>query len=210
MVSNRQEIIPERTRFVEFPTRLGAWETRPTALDPDIERLLGLDDYILANYSGKDRKAVNLYVAYYPSQRKGESPHSPIVCIPGGGWQIAQFERTNTGATAPANLAFNRVVIARGRSEQIVYYWFEERGRKVANEWWSKWYLLVDAIFKNRTDGALVRLTTEVYPGETQSDADHRLQAFMREVVPAMTAYLPSDQTPAYANKSASIDPHIR
>jgi exosortase D (VPLPA-CTERM-specific) len=194
LISHRSEIVPDRTRFVEFPARLGTWQGRTATMDADVEHTLGFDDYILSDYVGPDRKAVNLYVAYYTSQRQGESPHSPIVCIPGGGWQIAAFERTSTAVTG-AQLPFNRVVIAQNGVKQVVYYWFDERGRKIANEWWSKWYLLTDAIFKNRTDGALVRLVTQVLPGEAESDADRRLHTFMREVVPALSAYLPSDQT---------------
>jgi exosortase D (VPLPA-CTERM-specific) len=205
LISHRSEIVPDRTRFVEFPARLGTWQGRTATLDADVEHVLGFDDYILSDYVGADRKSVNLYVAYYTSQRKGESPHSPLVCIPGGGWQIAAFERTSTAAANAARLPFNRVVIERDRTKQVVYYWFDERGRKVANEWWSKWYLLTDAIFKNRTDGALVRLTTQVMPGETELDADHRLGAFMNEVVPALAAYLPSDQP--LPIKSASYRP---
>jgi hypothetical protein len=52
--------------------------------------------------------------------------------------------------------------------------------------------LLRDAMFKNRTDGALVRLTTPVYPGESEQDADKRLQEFTQTVVPNLTGYLPS------------------
>ena len=193
-ITQRTEIVPARTRFVEFPARLGVWQGRTATLDADVEHGLGFDDYILSDYSSPDHKAVNFYVAYYTSQRQGESPHSPIVCIPGGGWQIAGFERTSTAVTG-ARLPFNRVIVAQNGVKQVVYYWFDERGRKIANEWWSKWYLLTDAIFKNRTDGALVRLVTQVFPGETESDADRRLHTFMGEVVPALTAYLPSDQT---------------
>ena len=63
-------------------------------MEPQVEHFLGLTDYILSNYAKADNRAVNLYVAYYASQRKGVSPHSPSVCIPGNGWQIAEFERT--------------------------------------------------------------------------------------------------------------------
>jgi exosortase D (VPLPA-CTERM-specific) len=205
LISHRSEIVPERIRFAEFPRQLGAWQGHTDTLDVDTERALGFDDYIASNYSGADRKPVNLYVAYYTSQRQGESPHSPVVCIPGGGWQIADFQRTSTDTVTASRLPFNRVIIGRDRVKQVVYYWFDERGRKIANEWWSKWYLLADAIFKNRTDGALVRLTTQVFPGETESDGDRRLHAFMREVVPALTAYLPSAQT--LPIKSASYRP---
>ena len=94
-ISGRSEIIPERTSFVEFPARIGQWQGHVSSLDIGTERALGLDDYILSDYSRSDGKMVNLYVAYYASQRKGESPHSPIVCIPGGGWAISDLKQMN-------------------------------------------------------------------------------------------------------------------
>src|SRR5690242_21486117 len=48
----------------------------------------------------------------------------------------------------------------------------------------SKLYLLKDAIFKNRTDGALVRLTTPIFSGEQETDADKRLQQFIHTLMP--------------------------
>ena len=97
-------------------------------LDTETERALGLDDYILSDYGRSDGKIVNLYVAYYASQRKGESPHSPIVCIPGGGWAITALEQMNyenLGDERP----LNRVMIQKGSTKQLVYYWFDERGQ---------------------------------------------------------------------------------
>ena len=66
---------------------------------------------------------------------------------------------------------------------------------KIASEWWAKLYLVADAILKNRTDGALVRLTTRVAPGEDERDADRRLQLFMQDVVPELSRFLPADTT---------------
>jgi exosortase D (VPLPA-CTERM-specific) len=193
-VSDRSESIPERARFAEFPEHVGSWQGRTALLDHGTEQYLGLDDYIMSDYVKPDGKAVNLYVAYYASQRSGLSPHSPIVCIPGGGWLITNFERTSY-ALPDTDLPFNRAVIEQNSNKQVVYYWFDERGRKLANEYWSKWYLLTDAILKNRTDGALVRLTTPIFRGESERDADERLQSFMRDVVPTLAGYLPSDTT---------------
>ena len=87
----------------------------------------------------------------------------------------------------------NRAIIAHGSDKQIVYYWYDERGMKIANEYWSKLYLLRDAIFRNRTDGALVRLTTPIYAGEGEHDADLRLQDFIQAAVPKLAEYLPTD-----------------
>lgn len=194
-ISGRSEIIPERPRFAEFPAQIGQWQGHASLLDPETAQYLGLDDYILSDYSLPDGKMVNLYVAYYASQRKGESPHSPIVCIPGGGWQITNLERetyVNLGEERP----LNRVIIEKGSAKELVYYWFDERGRKIANEYWAKIYLLTDAIVKNRTDGALVRLTTPILPDETERDADQRLQTFMQGAVPRLSEFLPSDAAP--------------
>lgn len=193
-VSGRHEILPERNNFSTFPSKLGDWHGRLSSMEPQVEHFLGLTDYILSNFSKTDSKTVNLYVAYYASQRKGLSPHSPSVCIPGNGWQIAEFERTRyTSDEQQITLPYNRVIIEKESQKQIVYYWFEQRGRKIENEWLSKWYLLTDAISKNRTDGALVRLTTAIYRGETEGDADKRLQAFIRDVVPSLSGYLPAE-----------------
>lgn len=189
-VSDRREIVPERTAFASFPLQLGAWQGRPSTLTSSVKQTLHLDDYVLADYQEANREPVNLYVAYYASQRQGESPHSPIVCIPGGGWQITSFKRTSA-VTAGKLLPFNRVVVAHDSQRMLVYYWFNERGRTIANEWWSKWYLFSDAILENRTDAALIRLTTPIRPGEPDRAADERLRAFMGVVVPALKGYLP-------------------
>jgi EpsI family protein len=114
-------------------------------------------------------------------------PHSPLLCIPADGWLITKFERTSRDAEKP----LNRAIIERNGSRQLVYYWYEERGRKIASEHWAKWYLLSDAIAKNRSDGALVRLITTILPNELERDADNRLQLFMNDLLPRLNGYLP-------------------
>jgi exosortase D (VPLPA-CTERM-specific) len=189
LISNRSEVIPERSRFVTFPMIIGEWHGRPSLLETWAENSLALDDYVLSDYSKLDGKVVNLYVAYYASQRTGESPHSPLVCIPGNGWSITKLERLDADTAPP----LNRAIIERNGSRQLVYYWYEERGRSIASEYWSKWYLLSDSITKNRSDGALIRLITAVAPGEQERDADNRLRVFMRDLQPRLREYLPSE-----------------
>lgn len=194
LVAGRQEIFPDRVQFASFPDNLGEWRGRRSQLEPRIEHTLGLTDYILSDYARQDGRWVNFYVAYYASQRHGVAPHTPILCIPGNGWRIATFERTayhDEGLNQ--TLPLNRVIIERESQKQIVYYWFVQRGRRIENEWLSKWYLLTDSILKNRTDGALVRLTTLVYPGESERDADRRLRSLFRELEPQLVGYLPSE-----------------
>jgi hypothetical protein len=65
---------------------------------------------------------------------------------------------------------------------------------KVANEWLSKLYLLRDAIFKNRTDGALIRVITPLYPGENEAAGDARLHAFIVAMLPQLHGFLPGTE----------------
>ena len=189
-VSGRQEIHPERKSFATFPSTLGEWKGQPSTMEATIVKALGFSDYVLSDFAKPSARPVNLYVAYYASQRSGISPHSPSVCIPGNGWQITEFERIHL-RNNDISLPINRAIIMRGSSRQLVYYWYEERGLAVANEYWSKLLLLKDAILKNRTDGALIRLITPIYPGEAEHDADKRLQEFATAAVPTLAKFLP-------------------
>ena len=47
----------------------------------------------------------------------------------------------------------------------------------------------------NRTDGALVRVVTQIHGGESEYEADQRLQAFIRDAMPTLSEYLPSEVT---------------
>jgi EpsI family protein len=136
---------------------------------------------------------VNLYVAYYASQRTGQAVHSPSSCLPGGGWRIEQFDQREVPGvqlrTGP--LRVNRAVIRQGLQRMMVYYWFQERGRDITSEYLVKWYLLVDALTQQRTDGALVRLITPMREGEDLADGDARLQQFSVAAVPELRGYLP-------------------
>lgn len=189
-VTGRQEIHPDRKSFASFPKSLGEWKGRPSSLSAGIEEFLGLTDYILSDYAKPDGRPVNFYVAYYASQRSGISPHSPSVCIPGSGWRITDFERVQI-QRGDTSLPVNRALITRGRERLLVYYWYEERGVPIASEYLSKLLLLKDAILENRTDGALIRLTTPIYPDESDKNANKRLQDFVNVAMPTLAAFLP-------------------
>jgi EpsI family protein len=139
------------------------------------------------------RMPVNFYSAFYASQRKGESIHSPSTCIPGGGWQIVSHEVVPVDGVSLYGqpMRLNRLLIQKGEDRQLVYYWFQQRGRDLTNEYAVKWYLFWDALTMNRTDGALVRLTTFAPKGEDIAEADGRLRDFLKAVLPELGQYIP-------------------
>jgi exosortase D (VPLPA-CTERM-specific) len=190
----RVETIPMRASFTSFPDRLGPWKGRSDALEPIYLHALKLNDYLLADFTRADAPApVNMYVAWYDSQRAGQSAHSPRSCLPGGGWRIDELDQVTLPGTEgfATPLRVNRVLIGLGNERQLVYYWFQQRGRVITNEYLVKWYLFLDAIGRQRTDGALVRLTTPLLQGEDPARGDARLAEFAAQAVPRLTAYVP-------------------
>jgi exosortase D (VPLPA-CTERM-specific) len=201
----RIEERPPRADFVSFPMQVGDWHGRRGRLEPVYLDTLKMDDYILADFidglpaqggvpAAAAAAPVNFYAAYYASQRTGQSAHSPRSCLPGGGWRITEFsDYTVPGAQqAGMPLRVNRVIVQQGSARQLVYYWFQERGRNITNEYQVKWYLLRDALVRNRTDGALVRLVTPLGAAEEAARGDQRLGQFAHDILPALHDYLPN------------------
>jgi exosortase D (VPLPA-CTERM-specific) len=187
------EVIPERSAFVQFPMQFGAWRAERESLEPIYTEELKLDDYLLANYVGSTGGAVNLYISWYDSQRKGEAVHSPRSCLPGGGWQMRDFgQRELPGISIEGlPLRVNRSLIELGNQRQLVYYWFQQRGRIIDNEFAVKWYLFWDALTRHRTDGAMVRLITPIPSTADEADADRRLTDVASRIAPELPRYVP-------------------
>lgn len=193
VIPQRGEVAPTRETFVRFPDKIGQWTGVTNKLEGVYLDVLKLDDYLLADFADDRGNRVNLYIAYYASQRKGESAHSPRTCIPGGGWEIRELAERQIDAppSGSGSLQVNRVMIRRGEARQLVYYWFQQRGRIIANEYLVKWYLFWDSLTRRRTDGALVRVTAAVKPGEDEEAVDRLLQAFIGTLRPALDDFVP-------------------
>jgi exosortase D (VPLPA-CTERM-specific) len=192
-LTEREEHLPDVPSYAGFPKEVEQWQGRLGKMEQKFIDTLKFDDYVIADYLHPDQAAVNLYVAYYGSQRKGASIHSPRSCIPGGGWEIQSHStKTVEGVQIGGKpLQVNRLLIQLGDTRQLVYYWFQQRGRVMTNEYLVKWYLFWDALTRNRTDGALVRLTT-VAPGNMDiAEADRALEEFARDIGPQLEKYIP-------------------
>ena len=85
----------------------------------------------------------------------------------------------------------NRAFMEKSGARQLTYYWFAQRGRVLTNLYQLKIYAFWDALTKQRTDGALIRLITPVYEREKLEDAEVRLQGFTREIVPVLDGFIP-------------------
>ena len=193
-IPEHPEAPPSREQFVDFPLRLGEWSGQKSSLEPDVSDILKLDDYLLADYRSPDGLPINLYVAFYQSQRNGLSIHSPARCLPAGGWRVRSFERYALRGGNAGHRAWpvNRVLIEQGNRQALVYYWFQERGRRITSEYAVRWYLFWDALTAHRTDGALIRLVVPV-PKDTNVDGlDARLAKFAFTAESPLSRFVPN------------------
>jgi len=193
-IEKREEINIDRKSFALYPLHIEEWDGKNEYLGQNILDSLKADDYIMANYKSSNNEYVNLYMAYYSNQHAGAAAHSPRACIPGGGWLIDSLSTVTVDNVTMGNelLTANRLVIKKGDDGQLVYYWFQQRNRIITNEYMVKWYLFWDSLTRNRTDGALVRLTTFVSPGEDIIKADERIRTFAGKIQPFMSEYIPN------------------
>lgn len=195
---NRPEPAPVRSTFNRFPEEIHGWkgQTLPP-MEPKILAVLGVDDYLNRVYVSPDRTQLGLYVGYYNSQRQGDSIHSPMNCLPGAGWEpLSKASLTIPVAMGEgaASVDANRYVIQKGLYRQLVLYWYQSHGRTVASEYWSKFFLIGDAVRLNRTDAALVRV---IVPIESNVDgaemrAERQATEFVKSMFPLLPAYIPS------------------
>lgn len=184
----------ERSPFALYPLHLGDWTGQPNPpLSAGVERTLAASDYYGAKFTrGSSDLPVDFFSAYYKDQTKG-GIHSPEICLPGAGWEIAALERVDVaprlGLAEPFRI--NRAVIQKGQVRQLVYYWFEQHGRHIAWDFEAKLLLLWDGFTIGRTDGALVRLTTLIGRNETEADAQARLDDMFLRTIAVLPDFVP-------------------
>ena len=189
----------DRDGFTLFPRQIGAWVGARRVLEPEIEAILAADDTYLADYvrsgpgagSGAAAAApVNLFMVWFADQTTG-AIHSPEVCLPAGGWEVSGIETHDVHLPGLAPFAVNRAVIQKGLEQQLVYYWFEQRGRRMTSDVGAKLATLADRVRTGRADGGLIRVITPIPPGTTETQADARLRDFLSTALPRLDRFVP-------------------
>ena len=190
---SRNEVFPPHQPIASFPAQLGPWNGTDLIIDQETRDVLGPGEFLSRDYTaGADHgPSIDLLIAYFPSQSTGDTIHSPMHCLPGSGWLPIDTARVTVAVPGHDPFPANRVVVARGGVRNLVLYWYWAHDRGVASEYWAKYYLVKDSIQMHRSDGALVRIITPMYPGESAPAAYQRILPFAGEIVPRLNNYIP-------------------
>jgi EpsI family protein len=186
------EIIPAHEPLASFPRILNGWNSTDIPLPREVLDVLGPGDFLVRQYENPSSSSpVDLFVAYFPSQRSGDTIHSPKNCLPGAGWVPVESGRITLDLPGHAPFRANRYLIAKGADRQLVLYWYWAHHRAVASEYWAKYYLVADSIRLHRSDGSLIRVSTNLLPDETIGSTQQRLLGFASNVIPVIDKYVP-------------------
>jgi EpsI family protein len=194
------DFVPASQPLSQMPEQLDGLTSQDIPLTDDTLAVLGKGDFLNRVYvapqvpaNGLATKAapISLFIGYFPSQRTGQTMHSPQNCLPGAGWTFDSQKYSSLQDINGKNYKVGEYVISNGEIKQFVIYWYQAHGRSIPNEYKAKLYMIADAIRMNRTDGALVRVITQVLPSESLESARERATQFTRQMAPNLPRFIP-------------------
>lgn len=187
------QFVPARSSLASFPIELSRWVGKDVPIPSAALLKLGPGEFLQRTYQDRNAEQpdVDLYLAYFPNQTVLER-HLPQECLAGSGWLPVESGTTVLTLPGDGPFAVNRYVIAKGADRQLVWFWYSAQGQRVVGEDWMDWHLAFDSLRFNRADNALIRMNTELRPGEEAGDAEQRLLSFASVVNPLLKNYIPS------------------
>jgi exosortase D (VPLPA-CTERM-specific) len=176
-----------------MPYQIGDWKGTDVPISQEELDILGPGEYMQREYenAGQSQPGINLFIPFFPSQRAGDTIHSPEHCLTGAGWFPISREVIPLRLADGTFIHVNRYVVSKAGQRQLVLYWFQAHGRVVASEWRAKYYLISDSIHMNRSDGGMVRVMTLMLSGESPEAAQARIMKLGSELLPLLDSYIP-------------------
>ena len=193
LLHGRSENIVWHEPLASFPMQFGFWAGNDVPIPGDELRVLGPGDFLHRDYQNQEHDGgdIELFIAYFPSQRAGDTIHSPKNCLPGSGWLPVESQIITVSLPGQAPFPANRYVIVKGGERKLVLYWYLAHGRAVASEYSAKYYLVADSIRLHRSDGALIRVITPLSAEKSADSAQQRLLSFVANFVSGFDRYVP-------------------
>ena len=184
--------MPERSTFETFPMALGNWEATRDYLSQKILNELWPDDYVSATYYTSDRRhAVHLLISFYEHQETHHTAHAPQSCMLGGGWTLLASKERTVATTDGGHFPIMVSIWEKNGIKILGSYFFFQRGRTITSPWMNKYWLMMDAFGKQRTDGALVRAEMTLAPNQSIDDAYRLLDDFLIRLHGILPTYVP-------------------
>jgi len=152
--------------------------------------VLQADVTTLRDYSCPDQTSLQLFIAYFKSQKYGSQIHSPKHCLPGGGWRIEDIRPYKMQLTEGRTAEINSLIISASGYKAVMLYWYETRSGPIRNEYQLKFDLVKNALLLRPTDAAIIRVTVYADYGDVTAAREKGVE-FLRAFYPFIEKSLP-------------------
>jgi exosortase D (VPLPA-CTERM-specific) len=184
--------LPQRTSFESFPTQIGQWQGQRHYFSNEINESVGADDYVNVTLSSPGfPNQINLLIQFYAYQRTRHTAHAPQSCMLGTGWALFDSCESLINLNPLGKIKIMNLTWQKDSEKLLQNYFFLQRGRVITSPWMNKFYLMLDAFIKRRTDGAIVRVEMAIAPDQTINDACTILEGFIVKLWPILPEYVP-------------------
>jgi EpsI family protein len=169
-----QAAVPLAAPLASVMAEAPGYRVQEQRISQEERRVAGMSDYVARIYWRDSVPAFTTFVSYYERQTQGKTIHSPRNCLPGAGWEVVSAS-TQDVMLDGRPVTLNRSLLKNGAATAVVFYWYQGRGRLVANEYAVKWNLLRDAAVEGHTEEALVRVVVPLQPAGEPAKAQQTL-----------------------------------
>jgi EpsI family protein len=193
-VALRAENTPPTLALAGFPTDFGGWQMyKDVQIEQETLEILKADDTLNRIYVNPSNNAnAYFFIAFFKTQRYGQSPHSPKNCLPGNGYEPIESGPITVdipGRSEPVRI--NRYLTARGEEKSVTLYWYQSHERIIAGEFSARLWLIADSIRYHRSDTALVKIVVPVRDGDADAATKTGIE-FVKAVFAPLGRQLPT------------------
>ena len=193
-VALRAENSPVISPLASLPTGIAGWQMyREVKIEQETLDVLKADDTLNRIYLSPERNAnAYLFIAFFKTQRYGQSPHSPKNCLPGNGYEPIESGPITVAVPGRAEpVRINRYLTARGDEKSVTLYWYQSHDRIIAGEFTARLWLIADSIRYNRSDTSLVKVVVPVRDGDADA-ATKTAVDFVKAIFSPLARQLPT------------------
>lgn len=185
--------ILEQVDLAQLPTHLADWRLEQSiGLGQATEEILRSDQHVWRRYVNSQGRSLGFFVAYFKDQKYGAQIHSPVHCVPGGGWKIVDrgVYQLKIGNPEPCVFNINKMINSNGRYHEMMLYWFWTRSGIITSEYQLKLDLAKNALFRKPTDAAIIRLNL-LLANHSQTETLQIATSFIEAIFPALQQTFP-------------------
>lgn len=187
--SNKSEVIVNKPSLMQHFQNINGYITiRNIPLDDSAYAMLELDDYVFADYQGKNSR-INLYIGYYYRADTASASHSPLICYQSHGWKVEGMQSKHTLTAGKYTIHYNEIITSLDEEKELVLFWYQSHDDTNTHPTRNKFDLAINSLLKNDEQHAFVRIAIPM-TGTTYEQAKKTAIDFIQAFYPQFIRFI--------------------